>query len=152
MEEIIQHYAGFWRRFAAYMIDQALIAWALNEFWGSFFNFARASFAEQRDFDIYRYWETIATVCMWALTIPLVTMYHAGMESSPLQATMGKFAVGIYVTDLQGQRISFKKAAGRIFGKFISGAILGIGYLMAGFTEKKQALHDSMSGCLVMRR
>jgi uncharacterized RDD family membrane protein YckC len=72
------------------------------------------------------------------------------MESSPFQATIGKVAVGIYVADLQGQRISFGRATGRFFGKILSGAILLIGYLMAGFTEKKQALHDTMAGCLVL--
>jgi uncharacterized RDD family membrane protein YckC len=72
------------------------------------------------------------------------------MESSPLQATIGKLAVGLRVTDLQGQRISFGRATGRFFAKWLSGAILLIGYLMAGFTEKKQALHDRIAGCLVL--
>jgi uncharacterized RDD family membrane protein YckC len=86
------------------------------------------------------------------MSLLLTWAYYSGMESSPLQATIGKLVVGIYVTDLQGQRISFGRATGRWFGKIISGAILLIGYLMAGFTEKKQALHDMMARCLVLMK
>jgi uncharacterized RDD family membrane protein YckC len=53
---------------------------------------------------------------------------------------------------MNGEKISFGKATGRYFGKIISGMILCIGYIMAGFTEKKQALHDMMAGCLVVRK
>jgi uncharacterized RDD family membrane protein YckC len=53
---------------------------------------------------------------------------------------------------MQGDRISFARASGRHFGKIISGCLIGIGYIMAGFTEQKQALHDMMAGCLVVRR
>ena len=56
------------------------------------------------------------------------------------------------VTDLEGNPINFGRATGRYFGKIISGMILYIGYILAGFTEKKQALHDIMAGCLVVRK
>jgi uncharacterized RDD family membrane protein YckC len=57
------------------------------------------------------------------------------------------------VTDLQGRRITFARASGRFFAKIITGLIpLGIGYIMAGFTEKKQALHDMIASCLVLRK
>ena len=79
-------------------------------------------------------------------------IYFAFMESSARQATLGKQALGIIVTDLNGNRIYFGKATARYFGKFISGLILGIGYIMAGFTEKKQALHDMMARCLVVKK
>ena len=79
-------------------------------------------------------------------------LYFALMESSSKQATLGKMALGIIVTDLNGNRLSFGRATGRYFGKIISGAILMIGYIMAGFTEKKQALHDIIAGCLVVNR
>jgi uncharacterized RDD family membrane protein YckC len=59
----------------------------------------------------------------------------------------------LYVTDGAAERISFGRASGRFFAKMISGLIpLGIGYIMAGFTERKQALHDMIAGCLVLRR
>jgi uncharacterized RDD family membrane protein YckC len=88
------------------------------------------------------------------LALPLTLLqwiYYAGMESSTAQGTLGKLAVGIIVTDLRGERVSFWRATGRHFAKIVSGLTLTIGFLMAGFTEKKQALHDLMAGCLVVR-
>lgn len=79
-------------------------------------------------------------------------LYHTMMESSRHQATLGKMALGIKVTDLNGARISFARANGRFFGKWISSMIMNIGYLMAAFTEKKQALHDILAGCLVISK
>ena len=78
-------------------------------------------------------------------------IYEAAMESSSKQATVGKMALGLIVTDLEGQRISFLRATGRHFAKFISAMILFIGYIMAGVTERKQALHDMIAGTLVRR-
>ena len=60
-------------------------------------------------------------------------------------------ALGLKVTDLQGKRISFARATGRHFAKLLSGMILLIGYIMAGLTERKQALHDMIAGTLVVR-
>ena len=58
-------------------------------------------------------------------------------------------AFGMKVTDLQGQRLSFGLATGRHFAKILSGLILCIGFIMVGFTEKKQGLHDMIVGTLV---
>jgi uncharacterized RDD family membrane protein YckC len=74
------------------------------------------------------------------------------MESSAWQGTLGKKALGLTVTDLEGRRISFGRATGRYFAKIISTLILCIGYMMAGFTERKQALHDMIAGTLVLRK
>ena len=83
----------------------------------------------------------------------LAWLYNAAMESSKHQGTLGKMALGLIVTDLQGRPISFAHASGRYFAKIITGLIpFGIGYAMAGFTEKKQALHDMIASCLVLRR
>jgi uncharacterized RDD family membrane protein YckC len=79
-------------------------------------------------------------------------IYYASMESSTWQATLGKKILGLKVTDLAGNRITFARASGRFFGKILSGMILGIGFLMAGFTARKQALHDILAGCLVLRQ
>jgi uncharacterized RDD family membrane protein YckC len=138
-------YAGFWRRFAAYMIDGVVIAFALGTLTDVWWSLLIA----QYDYDEV---QKILAIAVPLMSIPLAWTYYSGMESSPLQATIGKLAVGIYVTDLQGQRISFGRATGRFFGKILSGAILLIGYLMAGFTAKKQALHDMLSGCLVLSK
>jgi uncharacterized RDD family membrane protein YckC len=79
-------------------------------------------------------------------------LYYSLLESSAWQATLGKKALGLEVTDLDGNRISFGRATGRFFAKIISSIILFIGYIMAGFTEKKQALHDILAGTLVIRK
>jgi uncharacterized RDD family membrane protein YckC len=61
--------------------------------------------------------------------------------------------LNLKVTDLSGQPISFGRASGRYFAKIITGMIpLGIGYILAGFTEKKQAIHDMIASCLVLRK
>jgi len=78
--------------------------------------------------------------------------YYAAMESSPKQATLGKLALSMKVTSLQGERISFGKATGRYFGKILSALILLIGFLMIAFTEKKQGLHDMLAGTLVANK
>jgi uncharacterized RDD family membrane protein YckC len=72
------------------------------------------------------------------------------MESSSYQATLGKQALRLRVTGVDGEPVSFGRGSGRFFGKILS-SILLIGYLMAAFTAKKQALHDKMAGCVVIR-
>ena len=74
------------------------------------------------------------------------------MESSSRQATVGKMATGIVVTDMTGKKISFAKATGRHFAKIISGVILLIGFIMIAFTQKKQGLHDIIADCLVVKK
>jgi len=79
-------------------------------------------------------------------------LYFASMESSERQATFGKSALGLRVANSEGQRLSFAHATGRFFAKIVSGLVpFGIGYIMAGFTAKKQALHDFIAGTLVLR-
>ena len=77
--------------------------------------------------------------------------YEIYFLSSLKQATIGKQAMGIIVTDLNGGRIDPGKAALRWVGKVISGLILFIGYIMAAFTQRKQALHDMIAGTLVLK-
>ncbi len=79
-------------------------------------------------------------------------LYYALMESSEKQATLGKMVMSLRVTDKNGQRLSFGHATGRYFSKIITGLVpLGIGYILAGITERKQALHDFIAGTLVFR-
>ncbi len=74
-------------------------------------------------------------------------LYWALMESSRWRATLGKKILGLEVTDLEGRRISFARATVRYFGK-----IIFVGFIMVAFTEKKQALHDIIAGCLVVKK
>jgi len=76
-------------------------------------------------------------------------LYSAFMLSSSYQATLGKMIFGMKVTDLSGNRISFARATGRHFAKWVSAAILFVGFLMVAFTERKQGLHDMLAGTLV---
>ncbi len=84
--------------------------------------------------------------------VALSWLYYALMESSERQATLGKVVLNLKVTDMNGNRLSFGRATGRYFAKIVSGLIpFGIGYILAGFTEKKQALHDFIAATLVVR-
>ncbi|MFH0847402.1 MAG: RDD family protein [Chloroflexota bacterium] len=87
-----------------------------------------------------------------SLGIVIGWLYYALLESSKSQATVGKMVLGIIVTDMNGNRISFSKATGRFFGKILSALTLGIGFLMIAFTEKKQGLHDKLAGTLVLKK
>jgi uncharacterized RDD family membrane protein YckC len=87
------------------------------------------------------------------VSLAVTWLYHAWMESSEWQATVGKKALGLVVTDMAGRRVSFGRATGRHFGKIVTNVVpFLIGYIMAGFTAQKQALHDMIAGCLILRR
>lgn len=152
-------YAGFWLRFVAYIIDDivmSVVGFLVSlPFIGGII-FSAIGIGENPDEA-----ENIAMGVMGIMgsIVGLVLvifvlgwLYFALMESSKNQATLGKMALGLKVTDMEGNRISFGKATGRYFGKIISGMILYIGYILAGLTEKKQALHDMMAGCLVVKK
>ncbi len=135
-------YAGFWRRFAACLIDSAIMTMA-GIFVGVIFGVIYGvSFRTDDGAGVVG--NIVGTVMQW--------LYFALMESSANQATVGKMALGIKVTDLDGNRISFARATGRHFGKIVSALTLFIGYLMIAFTSRKQGLHDIMAGCLVVNR
>jgi uncharacterized RDD family membrane protein YckC len=136
-------YAGFWLRFCAVLID-TLILFVVNFVIGFVIGLTLALAAGGIG--------PGERVLMNILSIVIGWLYSALQESSAAQATIGKRAVGIFVTDTQGQRISFARATGRHFAKILSALILLIGYIMAAFTERKQALHDQMADTLVLRR
>ncbi len=79
-------------------------------------------------------------------------LYQALLESGRKQATVGKMAVGLKVTDLRGARISFGRATGRHFAQYLSAMILMIGFFMVGWTRYKQGLHDMIAGTLVYKK
>jgi uncharacterized RDD family membrane protein YckC len=81
----------------------------------------------------------------------LICLYYTLFEGSPWQATPGKRILRLYVTDLNGRRITYGRALLRNLARQLSGFFF-IGFALAGFTEKKQALHDILTGCLVLRR
>ena len=96
--------------------------------------------------------EMTAQIMGWIVGMSLSWLYFTLFEASAKQATLGKMALGIIVTDMNGKRISFARANGRYWSKFISAIILLIGYIMAAFTKRKQALHDMIADTLVVRK
>ncbi len=80
----------------------------------------------------------------------LIFLYFALQHSSRHQATFGKRAMKLYVTDIDGDRLTFGKAALRSIGRFINGMTMMIGWLMVFFTDRKQGLHDMIAGTLVL--
>ncbi len=134
-------YAGFWRRVVAVILDGlvlGIVTVPLNLAFGGGDDFGSNSGMYYSPAA-----SSISTVLGW--------LYAALMESSSKQATLGKMAMGIIVTDLEGRRIGFGKATGRHFAKILSALILGIGFLMVAFTQRKQGLHDILAGTLVVK-
>jgi uncharacterized RDD family membrane protein YckC len=143
-------YAGFWKRFGAYIIDW-LVMVPVNLVVQLPFGISPFSSGLQPDAtidDLISYFTRVGIAS--AVTAVLSWLYYALMESSKYQATLGKIVLGIVVTDTNGQRISFGRATGRYFAKIISGIILLIGFIMIAFTEKKQGLHDIIAGTSVV--
>lgn len=89
---------------------------------------------------------------MMLISFAISILYYSIMESSKAQGSIGKMALSLKVTDMDGNRISFGKAFLRSIGKQISGMIMLIGYLVALFTDKKQALHDLIASTLVLKK
>jgi uncharacterized RDD family membrane protein YckC len=152
-------YAGFWLRVVAHLIDGLLAGIAFSFVFLA--GIAALGIGYFRDLihqtnnpeDIFTPGLIAVIFVISSISIVMMWIYYAWMESSSYQGTLGKMALGLYVTDLEGRRITFARASGRYFAKIITGLIpLGIGYAMAGFTEKKQALHDMIASCLVLRK
>ena len=141
-------YAGFWLRFAAHFIDSLILGIPLWIVVVALPGVARSLMREAGA----QVFLLFGVILFFAGVVILTWLYYTLLESSGKQGTLGKIALGLIVTDLAGNRISFGRANGRYWGKIVSSMILNIGFIMAGFTEKKQALHDMMAGCLVLRR
>lgn len=118
-------YAGFWIRSVAVLIDSVIVFVAM---------FVIAFSVAMLSGGIGGGGEALLNVA----GLVAGWLYWTLSESGPHQATLGKRAVGIRVASPDGARISFARATGRYFAKFVSGIILGIGYLMAAFTKKSR--------------
>ena len=155
------NYAGFWLRFVAIIIDGIIIGVAQSFIIVPLLaavGFGFASGAENMDFsDPEQAAGLVATIAAfiggyWILAMCIQILYFTFMESSKFQATIGKMALGLIVTDMNGGKLDFSKAFIRNLCKIISNVTLLIGYIMAGFTEKKQALHDMIASTLVVKK
>lgn len=132
------NYAGFWRRFLAFVID------------GIVLQIANALVAAAMGYPVFEvereYFDPPGMV-----GILVGWLYFALQESGPAMGTLGKRAVGIRVTTVDGERISFARATGRHFAKILSTIIILIGYFMMLWDSKKQTLHDKMAETLVIK-
>lgn len=151
-------YAGFWLRLVAHLIDGMIIGVVLLALLVPLaamtgLGATLRGFHPGQEPDPALIVEFISSIWIFILIGVLGGwLYYAYCESSEWQATAGKKVLNLIVTDLNGNRISFGRASGRYFAKLITQLIpFGIGYIMAGFTERRQALHDMIASCLVLR-
>jgi uncharacterized RDD family membrane protein YckC len=152
-------YAGFWLRLVAYIIDSLIIGFVLGVvvlilvLTTGVLAFIRNLPNNPNPDLVFQSAMFMAFLFLVAAWIVAVWLYYAWMESSRFQGTLGKMSLGLIVTDMQCRPVSFGRASGRFFARFITNLIpLFIGYIMAGFTAQKQALHDMIASCLVLRK
>lgn len=154
------NYAGFWLRFVAFIIDWIILG-ILN--WviitpilaavGISSGFSMSDLASGNIDPAQLVGALSAMIGIgWFVSLTVDILYHSFFESSKFQGSVGKIALGLKVTDVSGNKIDFVKAVIRNFCKIISGMILLIGYIMAGFTDKKQGLHDMIASTLVVKK
>ncbi|WP_206862493.1 RDD family protein [Lysobacter changpingensis] len=146
-------YAGFWKRLAALMIDSLVVSIgyyvvlviAMVVFGLGMSGLFSAESAPPTGM--------VALLALVYLLYPVISgLYYIGMESSGTQATLGKMAVGIKVSDDAGRRLGRGHAFGRWASHLLCYFTLYIGYFMAGFTQRKRGLHDMVASTLVVDR
>ena len=135
-------YAGFWMRVGAYLIDYVILTIA------GFIAMFLLALALGVSAGVPSAGTSIGLFLAWLL---FPWLYSALFECGPRQATLGKQAVKLKVTDLKGNRISFGRATGRYFAEWITGLTLGIGYVMTAITARRQSLHDMIASTVVVR-
>jgi uncharacterized RDD family membrane protein YckC len=154
------NYAGFWLRFVAAIIDGIIINiinWLILAPILASMGIATGGMFPGMGGDEFDPAQFVAALSAmigvaWFVKTVVDILYHSFMESSKFQGSIGKLALGLKVTDTSGAKLDLVKALIRNFCKIISGAILLIGYIMAGFTDKKQALHDMIASTLVVKK
>jgi uncharacterized RDD family membrane protein YckC len=139
-------YAGFWMRFAAIFVDGLILSPLVIV--SVILNVISTTTTD----DNLKIGIAIFTLLYALFCLVVQWLYFALQEAGIHQATFGKRLLGIRVTDTQGNRIRFGCATGRYFGKILSALILYIGFMMAGWTPRKQALHDMLADTLVVRK
>ena len=154
----VPEYGGFWIRLVAWLIDAVVmfgsvlvLSFAAGMVLGIVYGFLGVPLAEAEGVTESEQIIALINALMNSLAIVLYWVYYATFESGPWQATLGKYLLHLKVTDLDGYPISFGRATARHFSKFLSLLFVGLGFLMIGFTEKKQGLHDHIAKCLVIR-
>lgn len=135
-------YAGFWKRVAAYVIDSFIVGLLAGVVGAAIGGLMGAALGSSRVLAIQAVVQPVSLL--------LTACYYGWFYATVQQATPGKMAVGIKVVRGEGQGCGFWRGFGRYFAMILSGLILGIGFLMAGFTARKQALHDMVCDTVVV--
>ena len=143
-------YAGFCRRVAAFVLDQAVL-FLLRVFvvGAVFFQLGYLNDLPDHWRDLTEHW--VVVVQLNLLIIPLEWIYFSTLECSALRGTLGKLAMGLHVARMDGTPISFGQASGRYFGKWLSAALFCAGFISVAFDKQKQGLHDKIASTLVLR-
>ncbi len=142
--EPTQSYGSFWRRMAAAVIDVIILAAGLTLIEIVLYNAWQSTFAETYEAEIGRSW------LLFLAAILVLGLYSVGYEWDR-GATPGKQLLGLRVTQMDGSRPGALRLAARWLLHILSFAILGVGFLMAIWTKKKQTLHDLLTGMVVVR-
>jgi len=140
-------YAGFWLRVAACLVDSVIL---MAVYFIIMFAMAFSLLVQGPEPELAK--SMGFAFGFWLVYVTIPWLYVALMESSSKQATLGKMACGIKVTDLAGNRISFGRATGRHFAEWITGFTFLVGYVMAAFTQRRQTLHDMIASTVVVPR
>ena len=140
-------YASIWRRLGAWFLDQLILGIGLAALeWGSHLVILQLWPHRSGEYMI----GVVPFYLRFILNGVVRMLYFSFMESSERGATVGKMAVNLRVLDLEGNRISFGRAVARWFASFLSYFTVGVGFVIAAFSEKRQALHDMIAGTLVV--
>ena len=118
-------YASFWKRFLAFFLDILILI--------------------------------IPAAILNALlpgigSVIILLLYKPVFEASPISATPGKALIGLAVVTEDGSRLSLKTSFLRYLGSLLTNLTMGIGYLIALFTDRKQTLHDLLVKSVVVYR
>ena len=135
-------YAGFWKRFVAFIIDFIILSVFVN-----ILNKACFEPMIMKNL-IIDYANHTATLLLTGII--LYILYFVLWESSSKQATWGKQVMRIKVIDSQGKQLSFYRSFARTIGKILSCLPFYMGFVMAGISQQKQALHDKIANTYVV--
>lgn len=145
-------YAGFCKRALAFVIDCILLSVPATVICLPLMLLSLGALAQLPDSDALAAASLVGWIFLWnALAAVSFWLYFALLESGKRQATFGKRLLGIKVVGADGGRIRFGRATGRVFAKFLSYAIMYIGFIMAACTNRKRALHDYIAETYVVR-
>lgn len=163
-----KRYAGFWLRFLASVLDGFILGIPLmilqsiinavvyvprfTQYFNDFNVMMMDGYVEEDVLLGFYQLQLEMIIVSFLINLVACVLYYAGLEGSKLQGTLGKKICGIKVVDSEGERISYFRAVGRFFGKYLSFITLMVGYIMAGVREDKRALHDLVAKTYVLKK